>query len=110
MRVLAVSPNKRAISPERIVNSAVARHTNRLVRMPAGRRLRSRSMPMIAPSTDATVNRKKISPREHGSGPGTPLCDFIRLQFELRQFCEMACPRVYLALLQVAQPVQAEFL
>src|SRR6266513_3131128 len=32
------------------------------------------------------------------------------LQFELRQFREVACPSVYLAALQVPQPVQAEFL
>src|SRR5437867_2175957 len=112
MRVLPVSPNKCAISSERIVNNAVARQTKRLVRMPAGRRLRSRSMPMIAPSTAATVNRNKMS-RRGSIAPVSqrpPVRDFTRLQFELRQFREVACSGVYLFAGQVAQPVQTKFL
>ena len=64
IRVLPVSPNRRAISPDRMVNKAVARQTKRLVRTPAGRRRRSRSMPMSAPNAAATVSRKIMSPRE----------------------------------------------
>src|SRR5258707_1020192 len=55
------SPNRCASSLERIVNSAVARHTKRLVRTPAGRRRTTRSKPMMAPSAAATVSRKIIS-------------------------------------------------
>src|SRR5216684_4053896 len=112
MRVLPVSPNKRAISPERIVKSAVARQTKRLVRMPAGRRRRSRSMPTMAPSTAATVNRKKISRRESiaSASQRSSVCDFSWLQFELRQFREVPCSGVYLTSFQVPQPIQTEFL
>src|SRR5689334_4043545 len=112
MRVLPVSPNRRAISPERIVNSAVARQTNRLVRMPAGRRRRSRSMPMIAPSTAATVNRRRISRRESidSASQRPPVRDFNRLQFELRQFRKVPCSGVYLFLFQVSEELQPEFL
>src|SRR5467141_1159772 len=112
MRVLPASPKACATSPERIVNNAVARHTKRLVRMPAGLRRRSRSMPMTAPSTAATVSRRNICGRE--SIPNGTHCpperNFTELQFELRQFPKMACPGVYLTALQVAQPVQAKFL
>src|SRR5579864_3563260 len=112
MRVLPVSPKSRAISLERMVNSAVARQTNRLVRMPAGRRRRSRSMPMIAPSTAATVKRRKISRSESmaPSSQRSPVRDFTGLQFELRQFREVPCSGVYLFLFQVSQAVQPEFL
>src|SRR5260370_9825464 len=111
IRVLPASPKACAISPERMVNSAVARHTKRLVRTPAGLRRRSRSMPITAPSTAATVSRRNISCRE--SIPSGTHCPPERnssyLQFELRQFRKVACPSVYLAALQVAQPVKAEF-
>src|SRR5260370_39832702 len=39
-----------------------------------------------------------------------PERNFSYLQFELRQFRKVACPSVYLAALQVAQPVKAELL
>src|SRR5258708_36262775 len=39
-----------------------------------------------------------------------PERNFSYLQFELRQFREVACPSVYLAALQVAQPVKSELL
>src|SRR5712664_2120921 len=110
IRVLPESPKRCAISPERIVNKAVARQTNRLVRIPAGRRRKSRSMPMTAPNAAATVSRNKISRRESiASGThGPPERNSSHLQFELRQFREVACPGVYLASLQVAQPIKAE--
>src|SRR5882762_8247691 len=112
IRVLPVSPRRCAISPDRTVNSAVARQTKRLVRIPAGRRRNSRSMPMIAPSAAATVNRESISWR--GSiAPAAhrpPERDSTYLQFELRQFRKVACSGVYLAALQFPQPVQPEFL
>src|SRR5713226_4166459 len=111
IRVLPVSPKARAISPERIVKSAVAKHTKRLVRTPAGLRRRSRSIPITAPSTAATVSRKNISCRESiASGThGPPERNFSHLQFKLRQFQEVACPGVYLTALQLAQSVQAKF-
>src|SRR5712692_2172868 len=110
IRVLPVSPRARAISPERIVKSAVARHTKRLVRTPAGLRRRSRSIPITAPSTAATVNRRNISCEESiaRGTRGPPEGNSSHLQFKLRQFQEVACPRVYLTALQVAQPVQTE--
>src|SRR6266436_10400859 len=105
------SPNRCAISADRIVKRAVARHTKRLVRIPAGRRRTSRSIPITAPSPAATVSRNKISGRESiaNGTHGPPERNSNDLQFELRQFCKMACPGVYLAALQVPQPVQAEF-
>src|SRR5437773_12048651 len=39
-----------------------------------------------------------------------PERDSSYLQFESRQFHELACPSVYLAALEVPQPIQAEFL
>src|SRR6266404_8118945 len=112
IRVLPVSPRRCAISPDRMVNSAVARQTKRLVRIPAGRRRTSRSMPMIAPSAAATVNRKNISCRESidPAPHRPPQRDSTDLQFELRQFRKVACSGVYLIALQVTQPVQSEFL
>src|SRR5713101_3411779 len=111
IRVLPVSPKARAISPERIVKSAVAKHTKRLVRTPAGLRRRSRSIPITAPSTAATVSRRNISCRESiASGTHSPPeRNSSYLQFELRQFHKVACPSVYLAARQVPQPVKAEF-
>src|SRR6267378_978473 len=112
IRVLPVSPRRWAISPDRTVNSDVARQTKRLVRIPAGRRRNSRSMPMIAPSAAATVTRKSISwrgsitPAPHRP----PQRDSTDLQFELRQFRKVACSGVYLIALQMSQPVQTEFL
>src|SRR6267378_207074 len=112
IRVLPVSPRMCAISPDRMVNSAVARQTKRLVRIPAGRRRNSRSMPMIAPSAAATVTRRSISwrgsitPAPHRP----PQRDSTELQFELRQFRKVACSGVYLAALQIPQPVEPEFL
>src|SRR5712692_2718601 len=112
IRVLPVSPNRRAISPERMVNNAVARQTKRLVRMPAGRRRRSRSIPMTVPSAAATVKRKNISWRESMAlvSHRPPVRDSTHLQFELRQFRKMPCSGVYLFGLQVPQPLQSEFL
>src|SRR5712664_1989398 len=112
IRVLPVSPRRCAISPDRMVNSAVARQTKRLVRIPAGRRRTSRSMPMIAPSAAATVNRKNISCRESidPAPRRPPQRDSTDLQFELRQFRKVACSGVYLIALQMSQPVQPEFL
>src|SRR6266404_2518939 len=112
IRVLPVSPRRCAISPDRMVNSAVARQTKRLVRIPAGRRRTSRSMPMIAPSAAATVNRKNISCRESidPAPHRPPQRDSTELQFELRQFRKLACSGVYLIALQMPQPIQAEFL
>src|SRR3977135_2580442 len=108
IRVLPESPRRCAISPDRMVNSAVASKKKSLVRIPAGRRRNSRSIPMIAPSAAATVNRKSISWR--GSiAPAThrpPERDSTYLQFELRQFRKVACSGVYLAALQVTQSVQ----
>src|SRR5713226_10336122 len=110
IRVLPVSPKRRAISPDRMVKSAVARQTKRLVRIPAGRRRRSRSTPMTAPRAAATVNRRSISWRGSiAQAAHRPLAKFYYLQFELRQFRKVACPGVYLAAPQVAQPVKAEF-
>src|SRR5712692_7497730 len=109
IRVLPVSPKRRAISPDRMVKSAVARQTKRLVRIPAGRRRRSRSTPMTAPRAAATVNRRRISWRGSiAQAAHRPLARFYYLQFELRQFREVACPGVYLAAFQVAQPLQTE--
>src|SRR2546425_2462041 len=110
IRVLPVSPKARAISPERIVKRAVARHTKRLVRTPAGLRRRSRSIPITAPSTAATVSRRNISCRE-SIASGThcpPERNFSYLQYKLRQFQEVACPGVYLTAFQVPQPVKAK--
>src|SRR5216684_7684621 len=111
IRVLPVSPKARAISPERIVKSAVARHTKRLVRTPAGLRRRSRSIPITAPSTAATVNRRNISCEESIASEtyGPPERNFSHLQFKLRQFQKVTCPCVYLTAFQVAHPVEAKF-
>src|SRR5260370_41394001 len=49
---------------------------------------------------------ESIAPAAHGP----PERNSSYLQFELCQFREVACPSVYLAALQVPQPVQAEFL
>src|SRR5712664_929449 len=112
IRVLPVSPRRCAISPDRMVNSAVARQTKRLVRIPAGRRRRSRSMPIVAPSPAATVTRRSISwrgsitPAPHRP----PQRDSTDLQFELRQFRKVACSGVYLTAFQMSQPIQPKLL
>src|SRR6266567_6971566 len=49
---------------------------------------------------------ESIAPAAHRP----PERNFSYLQFELRQFREVACPGVYLAALQVAKPIKAELL
>src|SRR3984893_14054805 len=82
IRVLPVSPRRCAITPDRSVNNAAPRDTNRLVRIPAGRLHKSRSTPMAAPSSAATVKRNTIWSR--GSIPAPPLGLTGILQLELR--------------------------
>src|ERR1700757_368367 len=94
-----------------MVNSAEPMHTNALVRMPAGRRCRSRSTPIAAPSSAAKLKRKTISCKESmGVRQFTRAQRFYYLQLELREFHEMACSAVYLAALQRAQALQPELL
>src|SRR4029077_15642956 len=93
MRVEDVSPYIFANWKERMVNRAEPMQTKALVRIPAGRRCRSRSTPIAAPSSAAKLRRKKISCREI-----IGLCEFpsqrrnfTYLELELRQFREMPC-------------------
>src|SRR4030095_9152590 len=57
MRVVLVSPVALANSAERMVKRAAPRHTQTLVRMPAGRLRMLRSTPMAAPRTAAQSSR-----------------------------------------------------
>src|SRR5882762_1845190 len=113
MRVPDVSPNILASSKERIVNSAEPIQTKALVRTPAGRRCKSRSTPIAAPSSAATLKRRNISLWEsiwNRASFHSRRHNFTNLQFELRQFREMPCSGVYLAAFQRSQPLQPEFL
>src|SRR5258708_25441872 len=112
MRVEDVSPNILASSKERIVNSAEPMHTKALVRIPAGRRCKSRSTPIAAPSSAATLKRRNISLWESigTARVSSQRHNFTDLQFELRQFREMPCSGVYLAAFQRPQTLQPEFL
>src|SRR5215470_8389533 len=111
IRVVPVSPNRYAISPDRMVKSDVARQTKRLVRIPAGRRRKSRSIPITAPSPAATVKRRIISWRESiALALKSPERDSSYLQLKLRQFRKVACSGVYRAALQVPQTIQPKLL
>src|SRR5208282_6568751 len=109
MRVVLVSPVRRAISIETTVKSAAPSATQNPVRIPAGRRRRLRSTPMIEPSIAAHASRAMIVPKGRAfSCNSKAMAGFYTLQFELRQFRKVACPGVYLAPFQHSQPVQAE--
>src|SRR6266481_4169899 len=112
MRVEDVSPYIFANSKERIVNSAEPMQTKALVRIPAGRRWRSRSTPIAAPSNAAKLSRKRISWRENIWIARISLAptQFYYLELELRQFREMPCSGVYLGASQGSQAFQPEFL
>src|SRR5208282_4051704 len=107
MRVVLVSPVRRAISIETTVKSAAPSATQNPVRMTAGRRPRLRSTPMIEPSIAAHASRAMIVPKGRAfSCNSKAMAGFYTLQFELRQFREVPCPGVYLAPLEHAQPIQ----
>src|SRR5258706_4231178 len=112
MRVADVSPNIFASSKESMVNSAEPMQTKALVRIPAGRRCRSRSMPITAPSNAATLRRKKISCRESIWIARVPLAPvkFYYSELELRQFREVPCSGVYLRAFQRPPALQSAFL
>src|SRR5271168_4265949 len=109
MRVVLVSPVRRAISTETTVKSAAPSDMQNPVRIPAGRRRALRSMPMMAPSKAAHARRATIELRgSMFSCNSDATAGFYTLQFELRQFREVACPGVYLAAFQDAETVEAE--
>src|SRR6266478_840589 len=112
MRVEDVSPYIFASWKERMVNSADPMQTKALVRIPAGRRCRSRSTPIAAPRSAAKLRRRRISWREIIGLREFPSQrrNFTYLELELRQFREMSCSGVYLAALQRPQAFQPEFL
>src|SRR6266481_7662280 len=112
MRVEDVSPYIFASSNERMVNSAEPMQTKALVRIPAGRRCRSRSTPIAAPRSAAKLRRRRISWREIIGLREFPSQrrNFTYLELELRQFREMSCSGVYLAALQRPQAFQPDFL
>src|SRR5580658_2183418 len=109
IRVVLLSPVRRAISTEAIVKSAAPNATQNPVRIPAGRLRTLRSTPMIEPSSAAHANRAMIVLRGRTfSCNSQAMAGFYTLQFELRQFREVTCPGVYLAPFQHSQPIQPE--
>src|SRR5215468_7195271 len=120
IRVVLVSPLILASSRETMVNNAAAMQMKRLVRIPAGRLLRMRSRPTIAPSSAAQSSRYTIVEKasiaclkctgalESRKAPYAT-CKNSTSKFELTEFPEMACPGVYLFGLKPHETTRPEF-